>query len=88
MMACGDAGQSSGLKWGCCSLCEGELGPQSASNSVAWAEAYFRTKWYPDPSIRVPIIDMGRKVGRHIFNHKKFREATATNGKCYRKLPY
>jgi len=30
----------------------------------AWAQAYLRTKWYPDPSSRLATIDMGRKVGR------------------------
>ena len=32
-------------------------------HNVAWAEAYLRTKWYPDPSSRLATIDMGRKVG-------------------------
>jgi len=30
---------------------------------VAWAEAYLRTKWHPNPSNRVAAIDMGRKMG-------------------------
>ena len=38
---------------------------------------YLRTEWYPDPSSRLAIIDMGRKVGRHIFNRQIFRETTA-----------
>jgi len=29
---------------------------------VAWVEAYFRTKWYPDKYSRLAIIDIGRKV--------------------------
>jgi len=33
-------------------------------HNVAWAEAYLRTKRYPDPSSRLATIDMGRKVGR------------------------
>jgi len=31
--------------------------------SVAWAEAYLRTKWRLDPSSRLVTIDMGRKEG-------------------------
>jgi len=38
-------------------------GAGSPSNTVAWAEAYFRTKWYPDPSSRLATIGMGLKVG-------------------------
>ena len=33
---------------------------------VAWAEVYFRTKWYgnrPHPSSRLATIDMGQKLG-------------------------
>jgi len=30
---------------------------------VAWADAYFRTKWHLDPSSRLATIDMGRKSG-------------------------
>ena len=37
-------------------------GPPSHYN-VAWAEAYFCTKWYPDASSRLVTIDMGRKLG-------------------------
>jgi len=47
-------------------------GAGSPPNNVAWAEANLRTKWYPDPSSRLAIIDIGREVGRHIFNHQKF----------------
>ena len=31
-------------------------------HNVAWAEAYLRTKWYPDVSSRLATIDMGQKV--------------------------
>jgi len=31
-------------------------GGWSPSNSVAWAEAYFRTKWHPNPSNRLATI--------------------------------
>jgi len=33
---------------GCCAPFRGGAG--SPSNSVAWTEAYLRTKWYPDPA--------------------------------------
>ena len=36
-------------------------GAGSPSN-VAWAEAYFRTKWYPDPFSRLATIDIGQKL--------------------------
>jgi len=29
---------------------------------MSMAEAYLRTKWYPDPSSCLATIDMGRKV--------------------------
>jgi len=35
-----------------------DLSPQLCN--VAWAEAYIRAKWYPDPSSRLATIDMGR----------------------------
>ena len=31
--------------------------------SVAWADAYLRTKWHLDPSSRLTTTDMSRKVG-------------------------
>jgi len=31
--------------------------------SVAWAEAYLRTKWHLDPCSRLATIDVGRKLG-------------------------
>jgi len=37
-------------------------GAGSPPNSVAWAEAYLRTKWYLDPSSRLATTDMGRKL--------------------------
>ena len=33
------------------------------SNTVAWAEVYFRTKWRLHPSRRLATIDMGQKLG-------------------------
>ena len=30
---------------------------------MAWAEAYLRTKWHPDPCSRLATTDMGRKLG-------------------------
>jgi len=35
----------------------------SPENSVAWAEAYLRTKWRLAPSSRLATIDTGRKLG-------------------------
>jgi len=35
--------------------------------SVAWADAYLRTKWHLDPSIRLATIDMGRKLGGRLL---------------------
>jgi len=35
----------------------GELGPHLAH--VAWAKAYFHTKWYPDASSHLATIHMG-----------------------------
>jgi len=32
-------------------------------HSVAWAEAYLRTKWHPDPLSGLATIDMGQKEG-------------------------
>ena len=32
-------------------------------HSMAWAEAYLRTKWHLDPSIRLTATDMGRNLG-------------------------
>ena len=37
----------------------------------ARAKAYLCTKWYPNLSSHLVIIDMGQKVWRHIFNHQK-----------------
>ena len=36
---------------------------RQTQQSVAWAEAYLRTKWHLDPSSRLATIDMGRKLG-------------------------
>jgi len=33
-----------------------------SSSNVAWAEACFRTKWYPDPFSRLATIDIGQKL--------------------------
>jgi len=30
---------------------------------VAWAEAFFRTKWHLDPSSGLATTDMGRELG-------------------------
>ena len=32
-------------------------------HKVAWAEAYFYTKWHLSPSSRLAITDIGRKLG-------------------------
>jgi len=37
-------------KSGVCRFWEGELGPHVTQCSLAWAEAYLRTKWHLDPS--------------------------------------
>jgi len=39
-----------------------QLGPQQTQRCLGQAEAYFRTKWHPDPSNRLATIDMGRKM--------------------------
>jgi len=44
-----------------------EGGAGSPSNNVVWAE----DKWYSDPSSGLAMIDIGRKVGMHIFNRQK-----------------
>jgi len=51
-----------GQKWGLllCPFPWGSLVP--IEHNVAWAEAYLRTKCYPDPSYRLATIHMGRKV--------------------------
>jgi len=33
------------------------------SNTVAWAEAYLRTKWHVDPCSRLATIDVGENWG-------------------------
>ena len=45
---------------------QGELGPHLTQCGVL-AEAYLRTKWYLDPSIRLATIDMGQKWGLYPF---------------------
>jgi len=40
-------------------------------------EAYLLTKWYPDPSSRLAVTDIGRKAGGIFAIAKNFREATA-----------
>ena len=42
-----------------------ELGPH-LTQYVAWAEAYLRTKWHPDPSSRLATTDEGQKLGRDV----------------------
>jgi len=47
-------------------------GAGSPSNNVAWAEAYLRTKWYPDPSSRLAtkvgglLCPFRRELGLHL----------------------
>jgi len=61
-------GDPATLKWA--EKCEGLLcsfsrtwGAGSPFNNVAWAEAYIRTKWYPDPSSRcMATVDMVRVI--------------------------
>jgi len=45
---------------GLCPLLGG-TGP-SSNTTLAWAKAYLCTKWHLDPSIRLAITDMGRKL--------------------------
>ena len=40
-----------------------EAGYLAMQRNVAWANAYFRTKWHPDPSSCLATIDMGRESG-------------------------
>jgi len=47
---------------------------------VAWAEAYLRTKWDPDPSSRLARIDMGQKVGDAILGNKRGLSLTLDRG--------
>ena len=49
--------QTRAKSWGGCAPFCGSWVP---FNNIAWAEAYFRTKWYPDASSRLARIDMGR----------------------------
>jgi len=49
-----------GLKIGGCVPWGVELGPHL---SVAWAEAYHRTKWHLDTSNHLATTDIGRKLG-------------------------
>jgi len=44
-------------------------GARSPSNNIAWAKAYLRTKWHPDPSSPLVTIDVGQKLGDavHLF---------------------
>jgi len=44
-------------------LCPFRGGGAGSPNSVAWAEAYLYTKWHPDASSRLAIIEMGQKLG-------------------------
>ena len=52
----------------------GKLGPHLTQ--YRQAQAYLRTKWYPDPFSHLTVIDIGRKMG-DIFNRQTFREFTA-----------
>ena len=54
------------------------------SNSVDSAEAYLRTKWYPDPSSHLAIIGKSRKVGGIFSLTKKILgRPQPPNDKCY-----
>ena len=47
----------------------------SPSNSVAWTDAYLRSKWYPDSSSRLATVDMGRSLyGRRLACVRKPRK--------------
>jgi len=46
--------------WGLCPFRAGGTG--SPSNSVTQAEAYLRTKWYPDANNHLATTDMGQKL--------------------------
>jgi len=48
-----------------------ELGPHL--KNVAWAEAYLRTKWHPDPSNRLVTIHQRYRQDRHENGPKRFR---------------
>jgi len=47
------------IGWGLCPFCWG-LGPY---RTVAWAEAYFHTKWHLSPSSCLATTDIGQKLG-------------------------
>jgi len=54
-----------------CPFCGGAGSP---SNSVAWAEVYFRTKWRLHPSSRLATTNMNRKLGGcALFRAKELR---------------
>ena len=53
--------EKSSQKSGGCPFLGGGAGSQF--NTVAWAEAYLRTKWHLDPSSRLATKVMGRKLG-------------------------
>jgi len=59
MRACEDAGQSSGPKMGAAVPFYVQEGWVPIQHNVARAEAYLRTKCYPDPSSHLAITDMG-----------------------------
>jgi len=37
---------------------------RTPSNTMAWADVYFRTKWRLHPSSRLATTDIGQKLGR------------------------
>ena len=47
-------------KWGL--LCRFSWEERGPHHNIAWAEAYLRTNWNPDPSSRLATIGMGQKV--------------------------
>jgi len=60
---------------------EGKLGPHLTQCGLG--RGLLRTKPYPDPSSCFAVMDMGRKVGSHIFNHQKILERPQLpNDKC------
>jgi len=58
-LATTNVGQKEG---GAVPLLGGEGAAGSLSNSVAWAEAYLRTKWYIDPSSHLATTDIVQKL--------------------------
>ena len=79
MWARGDAGRAVGRKVGsCCVPLRGqEMGPHLIQCRLGRSVRPSYQEWHPDPSSRLAIIDMGRKVGGIFSIAKNFTEATA-----------